>query len=92
MTVYIECHPQKDCYVVSQLFRVAKQAGRLKLISKPAQLYVRLGFRPLDQQAFHVSLGNYKVLSNNISGSYYAHFWANTLGKGMNPLILPAMG
>ena len=23
---------------------------------------------------------------------YYVHFWANTLGKGMNPLILPAMG
>ena len=23
---------------------------------------------------------------------YYIHFWANTLGKGMNPLILPAMG
>ena len=23
---------------------------------------------------------------------YYVHFLANTLGKGMNPLILPAMG
>ena len=23
---------------------------------------------------------------------YYVHFHANTLGKGMNPLILPAMG
>ena len=23
---------------------------------------------------------------------YYSHFWTNTLGKGMNPLILPAMG
>ena len=23
---------------------------------------------------------------------YYSHFRANTLGKGMNPLILPAMG
>ena len=23
---------------------------------------------------------------------YYFHFRANTLGKGMNPLILPAMG
>ena len=22
---------------------------------------------------------------------YYIHFWTNTLGKGMNPLILPAM-
>ena len=24
--------------------------------------------------------------------NYYIHFRANTLGKGMNPLILPAMG
>ena len=23
---------------------------------------------------------------------YYVHFQANTLGKGMNPIILPAMG
>ena len=23
---------------------------------------------------------------------YYVNFWANTHGKGMNPLILPAMG
>ena len=23
---------------------------------------------------------------------YYIHFQANTFGKGMNPLILPAMG
>ena len=23
---------------------------------------------------------------------YYVHFQANTLGKGMNPLILPSMG
>ena len=22
---------------------------------------------------------------------YYVHFWANTFGKGMNPVILPAM-
>ena len=23
---------------------------------------------------------------------YYVHFQANTFGKGMNPIILPAMG
>ena len=23
---------------------------------------------------------------------YYVHFWANTFGKGMNPLILPDIG
>ena len=27
-----------------------------------------------------------------LQSRYYVHFWANTLGKGMNPLILPTMG
>ena len=27
-----------------------------------------------------------------LQSRYYVHFWANTLGKGMNPLMLPAMG
>ena len=28
-----------------------------------------------------------------IQSRYYVHFWTNTLGKGMNPIILPpAMG
>ena len=27
-----------------------------------------------------------------LQSHYYIHFWANNLGKGMNPLILPAMG
>ena len=27
-----------------------------------------------------------------LQSRYYVHFWANTLAKGMNPLILPAMG
>ena len=27
-----------------------------------------------------------------LQSRYYIHFRANTIGKGMNPLILPAMG
>ncbi len=27
-----------------------------------------------------------------LQSRYYVHFLTNTLGKGMNPLILPAMG
>ena len=27
-----------------------------------------------------------------LQSCYYVHFWANSLGKGINPLILPAMG
>ena len=36
---------------------MARHAGRLKMGSKPAQLYVRLSIRPLDQQAYHVGEG-----------------------------------
>ena len=32
------------------------------------------------------------VVSSNSSSRYYVPFRANTLGKGMSPLILPAMG
>ena len=27
-----------------------------------------------------------------LQSRYYVHFWTNTFGKGMNPLILPSMG
>ena len=53
----VYCHPQTDCFGVSQLFRVARYVGRLKLGSKPTQLYVRLSIRPLGQQAYHVGKG-----------------------------------
>ena len=43
----IYCHPQKDCFVLSELFRMATQVGRLKPGSKTVQLYVRLSMRPL---------------------------------------------
>ena len=48
------CPPQTDCFVVSQLFSVARHVGCLKPGSEPAQLYVRLSIRPLGQQAYHV--------------------------------------
>ena len=54
--IYIYCHSQTDCFVVSQLFSVSRHVGRLKLGRKPTQLYVRLSIRPLGQQAYHVGL------------------------------------
>ena len=55
--IYIYSHPQTACFVVSQLFSVARYVGCLKLGSKPVQLYVRLSIIPLSQQANHVSSG-----------------------------------
>ena len=34
---YIVCHPQTDCFVLSELFSVARHAGRSKPGSKPVQ-------------------------------------------------------
>ena len=52
--IYIYSHPQTDCFVLSELFSVARHAGGSKQGLKPIQLYVRLSLRPLGQQAYHV--------------------------------------
>ena len=51
---YIYSHPQTECFVLSELFSVARHAGRSKPGSKPVKLYVRLCFRTLVHQADHV--------------------------------------
>ena len=53
--IYIYCHPQTGCFIVSQLFCVARYVGCLKLGSKPTQLYFRLTIRPHGQHAYHIS-------------------------------------
>ena len=60
--IYIYCHPQTDCFVVSQLFSMARHVGRLKLGSKPAQLYVRHSIIPFSQQVYHISSGIIRYL------------------------------
>ena len=55
--IYIVIHRQT--FVLSELFSVARHAGRIKPGSKPIQLYVRLSFRPLGHQADHVGSGNF---------------------------------
>ena len=49
MGEHIYCPPQTDCFILSELFSVARHAGRSKPGSKPVQLYVRLSFRPFGQ-------------------------------------------
>ena len=36
--IYIYSHPQTDCFVLSELFSVARHAGHSKPESKPVQL------------------------------------------------------
>ena len=51
----IYSHLLTDCFVISQLFSMARNVGGLKLGSKHAQLYVRLSNKPLGQRAYNVS-------------------------------------
>ena len=44
--IYIYCHPLKDCFIVSQLFNVAKNLESFKLGLEPTKLYVRLNIIP----------------------------------------------
>ena len=41
-----------------------------------------------------VKVIDFEIVVNEfeLQSHYYVHFWTNTLGKGMNPLILLAMG
>ena len=55
--IYIYRHPPTNCFLVSQLFGVARHAERFKLGSKPTQLYARLSILSLSRQATYVSLG-----------------------------------
>ena len=66
LRIYIYCHPQTDCFVVSQLFSESRHIGRLKPGSKPAQLYVRISIRTLSQTSLPRQLGNYKVLNSSV--------------------------
>ena len=52
--IYIYSHPQTDCFVLSELFSVARHAGRSKPESKPVQLYDRLRLQTTRPQADYV--------------------------------------
>ena len=58
--IYIYSHPQTDCFVLSELFSVARHGGRSKTESKPVQLYDRQSFRPLGQQRTTLATGIFR--------------------------------
>ena len=41
-----------------------------------------------------VNVIDYEIVVSEfeLQSRYYVRFWTNIIGKGMNPLILPAMG
>ena len=55
----IYSHPQTDCFVLSELFSVARHAGRSKPASKLVQLYDKLRLQTTRPQADYVGQGNF---------------------------------
>ena len=61
------------------------------LLSNQLNLQLLQGWCPHDEIVKALDCGII-VSDTELKLCYYVHFWANTLGKGMNLLILPAMG
>ena len=64
-------------------------------IKEPANELITLKFRTGCPRGVMVKAMNCRIVVREfvLQSRYYVHFRANTLGKGMNPLILPpAMG
>ena len=59
--------------------------------TKPNQIYNMMWGCP---RGVMVKAMDCKIVESEfaLQSRYYVHFRANTLGKGMNPPILPAMG
>ena len=70
--IYIYCHLEIDCFVVSQLYSVARHVRHLKLGLKSTQLYVRLTAQPTSEPH---QLGNYKALCSSIRLFTFLPYW-----------------
>ena len=71
--IYIYCLPQTDCFVVSQLFSVARQATFPKLGSKPGWLKRQSLILPLSHEETSESEGN---LNTYVSHLFCLHIYA----------------
>ena len=63
---YIYSHPQTDCFVLSELFSVARQARFPKLGSKPAWQKRQSKILPLSQEETNASEGNLNVYVSHL--------------------------
>ena len=84
--MYIYCHPPTDCFVLSELFSVARHVGCSKLGSKAVQFYVTLSPRPLGQQADHFSLREFLryYVATAAATSVCLHFYTLSATRVLN--------
>ena len=82
--IYIYFHPQTDCFVLSELFRVSRHVGHSKPGSKPIQLYVRLSLTLLGQQAYHVWLRDFLRYYIVTAAAVFLHFYTLSATRVLN--------
>ena len=82
--ICIYCHPQTDCFVISELFSVARLVGQWKPGSIPMQFYIRLILRPLGQQAYHVQLREFLRYYVVTAAAVCLHFYTLSATRVLN--------
>ena len=82
--IYIYILSSTDCFVLSELFSVARHVGCSKSGSKPIQLYIRLSLRPLSQQAYHVWLREFLRYYVVTAAAVCLHFYTLTANRVLN--------
>ena len=82
--IYIYSHPQTDCFILTELFSVARHVGCSKPGSKLIQLYVRLSLRPLSQQAYHVWLREFSRYHVVTAAAVCLHFYTLSATRVLN--------
>ena len=79
--IYIYSHPQTNCFVVSQLFSVARHVGRLKLGSKPSLeglfTFCLTGYQSVQfvRRALHYVSGSRKFLCQSVQPPWGEHIY-----------------
>ena len=80
---FIHLHFMAFCYILGSYLRLRFFCQRLISLSKLSETFLIRG--PCGAVTNMLD-SNIVVGEFNSQSRYYVHFWANTIGKGMNPL------
>ena len=86
--VYIYCHPQTDCFVLSGLFSVARQVRFPKLGSKPGCLKRQSKILPLSHEETSESEGNLNAYVSHLFLFTYIRLTATESSIHLESLVL----
>ena len=73
--IYIYCHPQTDCFILSELFSVARPAGRSKPGSKPVYMKDGSLYLPSHCTSVYMYINRLQFLSLSLSLYIYIYIY-----------------